>query len=391
MPNPKTSTVKKKKTAVGKPAWKISPLPGETPTQYINSVAISADASLSVAGTFYHDYGIHVPAPATFFPAGVFAYNKHGVLQWKDQFSATEGVYWVACSRDAAWVAGGGLISHGVGFIRTYDGASGNIGLDYRPVARTNMVALDTTGNYLVAGAEALYLFKRTGNNWGPVPQKLAVAHGDVVIAVSISGDGKWIVAGTLKGVVMLVQNTAGVLGVPVTWQLPANGTVHWISLAEGGSCFAVAGSSASVYFFTIPGFMATKMPAWIKTLTGCRSCRSVAVSDDGSLVSAVANMGNAGKVFLLSNRGSTGRQKWAQRLLHNPNSTSIDAMGKYVTVADGYPDGSPGTFYLFGATGNKLMNYTTGDMSWPLQIAAGATAIAGGSDDSNVYYFKVP
>jgi hypothetical protein len=42
--------------------------------------------------------------------------------------------------------------------------------------------------------------------------------------------------------------------------------------------------------------------------------------------ISAVANKGKAGKLFLFD---STGILKWSQLTLHNPNSTSLDATGK--------------------------------------------------------------
>ena len=69
--------------------------------------------------------------------------------------------------------------------------------------------------------------------------------------------------------------------------------------------------------------------------------------------------------------------------------ATVLDAKGKYVTVADGYPDGTPGDFYLFdGATGNQLWQYTTKNMNWPMFISSDGTGIVAGSDLGSVYYF---
>jgi hypothetical protein len=61
----------------------------------------------------------------------------------------------------------------------------------------------------------------------------------------------------------------------------------------------------------------------------------------------------------------------------------------KFVTAADGYPDATPGTFYLFdGMSGNQLWKLSTSNMNWPMQIAANGQGIVGGSDNSYVYYF---
>ena len=78
------------------------------------------------------------------------------------------------------------------------------------------------------------------------------------------------------------------------------------------------------------------------------------------------------------------------QLVFHNPNSTSMDAAGTLITVADGHPVGTPGTFYLFdAATGAKLMEFPTNDdMNWPMVLSADGTSAVGGSDNSNVYYF---
>jgi hypothetical protein len=113
-----------------------------------------------------------------------------------------------------------------------------------------------------------------------------------------------------------------------------------------------------------------------------------VAISGDGKTVSAVGNNGSAGKVFLFSNQGSAATLLWSKITAHNPNSTSLDGAGKLVAVADGYPDGKPGTFYLYDQTGTLQWSYKTSNMSWPIQISRSAAGIAAGSDDAYVYYF---
>jgi WD40 repeat protein len=380
----------KSKSSTGSmnPSWKKSPI--STPQEYINSVAISQDGSTVVAGTFYFPYGAgakHSNADATQLTVGTFAWNAKGTSLWQDKFQATEGVYWVALSRDGKWAAAAGLTAPGQGFVYIYNVASGARVSSYNTKVRVNMVAFSSDGSYLVAGADETYLFSRSGAAWG-APKILPSATGDSVVAVAMSMDGQWIVAGTFLGSVVLVKNTAGAFGAPVSWQL--KGTIHWVAMSADGSTFTAAASGSSVYCFKTTTFGSTKQPAWSSPLTGCKSCRAVAVCDDGSVVSAAGNVGTTGKVFLFANQGTSGKQLWAQATKRNPNSTSLDTAGKYVTVADGYPDQTPGDFYLFDAGGNAMGSLTTNNMSWPMQISADGTAIAAGSDNSYVYYFGV-
>ena len=370
-----------------KPRWKKSPISKE----YVNSVAISADAGTVVAGTYFFPYGggaKHNPADAKLITVGTFAWNAKGKALWHDKFSATEGVYWVALSRDATWAASGGRIAPAQGFVYVYDVATGARVFAYNTSVRVNMVALCGDASYLVAGADATYLFSRSGATWSG-PQTLPCAPGDSVVAVAISNDGQWIVAGTFKGLVMLVRNTSGVFGAPVSWQL-SSGSIHWVAISADGSTFAIAGSDSNVHCFDTATFPATKAPAWSSPLTGCKGCRSVAVCDDGSLVSVVGNAVTGGKLFLFANQGASGKLSWTRSTTRSPNSTSMDASGKYVSAADGYPDGSQGDFYLFAADGTLVGSFKTGNMSWPMQIAANATAVAAGSDDAYIYYFPV-
>jgi WD40 repeat protein len=377
------------KVPLMKPSWKVSPI--STPQEYVNSVAISADGSIVVAGTFYFPYAAgakHSPADVAQITVGTFAWNAQGKLLWQDKFLATEGVYWVALSRDATWAASAGRTSPAQGFVYIYNAATGTRSLVYNPVVRVNMVAFSSNASYLVAGADGSYLFARNGTTWSQ-PQKLPCASGDSVVAIDISADGQWIVIGTFLGSVILVQNNSGVFGAPVSWGL-SGGSIHWVAISADGSAFAAAGSKAQVLYFKTASFPGTKQPAWTSPLTGCAGCRSVALSDNGSLVSAVGNAGVAGKLFLVADQGASGKQLWVQPTTRNPNSTSMDSAGKYVTAADGYPDKTPCDYYLFDGNGNALGTFQTGNMSWPMQISANATAIAAGSDDSNVYYFPV-
>lgn len=372
------------------PVWKQNPIPAGK-NLYVNSVGISGDGQLVIAGNYFHDYSPtanHTPTADPTFTVGVFLWNAKGALQWQDIFESTEGVYWTVLSRDGSCAASGGLLSPGKGFIYAYDAATGKKTLEYTTGARVNRVALSNDGSYLVAGDHSIYLFKRNGANWS-APQTIPCATGDTVVSVDISGDGQWIVAGTYNGNVMLIRNNNGVPGTPVTWQQPG-GSIYWVAMAFGGSAFVVGARNASAFGFSTASSTGKLAPAWNVSPAGCTRCGCVAISDDGSLVSAVGNVGKTGKVFLYSIQGNTAKQLWTNTTQHNPNSTSLDSTGKFVTVADGQPDGTPGAFYLYDASAGGSLKWSCGtsNMSWPMEISANATAIAAGSDDSCVYYF---
>ncbi len=158
--------------------------------------------------------------------------------------------------------------------------------------------------------------------------------------------------------------------------------------MAADGSAFVVGAKGAKVFYFDTATFGATTQPAWNVTLTGCGRCGSVAISGDGKTVSAVGNKGTGGKVFLYGSQGTSANLLWSQATKHNPNSTSLDGAGTLVTVADGYPDGKPGSFYLYDQAGNLQFSYKTSNMSWPAEISKNGNAFAAGSDDAYVYYF---
>jgi WD40 repeat protein len=371
-------------TIKGKPAWEKKPIS----KLYINSVGVSNDGRSVIAGAYYYAYNLaanHTTSAAS-FNVGVFLWNSKGKLTWQDEFSATEGVYWVSVSGDGTRAAAGGLLSHSDGFVYAYDAATGTKELNYTASSRVNMVVLSGDGGALVAGATNLHFFTRTGSTWSAV-QTINSASGDHVVAVGISDDGKWICTGTYQGHVTLYRNNNGALSSTATWQQPG-GEIYWISMAGDGSGFVVGAKGAKVFYFDSGSFGGNKQPAWSVRLTGCTRCGSVAISTDGKTVSAVGNAGTAGKVFLYANQGTGASLLWSKATGHNPNSTSLDASGDLVTVADGYPDGKPGTFYLFDRVGNLTWKYKTTNMSWPAQISRSGNAVAAGSDDAYVYYF---
>ena len=135
--------------------------------------------------------------------------------------------------------------------------------------------------------------------------------------------------------------------------------------------------------------------------MPNCANCRAIAIRDDGAFLSAVGTLTNptaqsSGGVSVFKNVGGTGAVMWSALTNRDPNSTSMDALGDYVTVADGYPDAtpsqpSPGYFYLYGAyDGAPVWSYQTDNMCWPCVISAKGNALVGGSDNGYVYSFSV-
>jgi hypothetical protein len=281
-------------------------------------------------------------------------------------------------------------------------------------VGGVNMVALSGDGSYLVAGADAAYVFERQGTAFGvPVTLKNQIAATDSVVAVAISDDGKWVIYGTSAGKVVLYANktVAPPLAGPVSWTAPVNHYIKSLAMAADGSGFAVVTTNranvtgtvqCNAYFFTLdnskPGYFPTSQaPVSTWPLTGCNGTLSVAVNGNGSRVAAVGNVGHSnrtvsGSVFFFD--AVSNAQLWTKPTLHGPNSVSMDAAGQRVGVADGFL--SPGSFYLFDALGNSvpinglLPNQPGAAVSWSIQISADGTAIAAGSDDSKVYYFAM-
>src|SRR5215471_7596100 len=140
------------------------------PDDMVNSVAISDNAGLVAAGTWYHNYS-RSPGPNPIGTYQVVLVDSKNKLQWSQQFkNCYQGVYTVAISGDGGVVAVGGWLNDvagpgGIGLLRAYD----TIGHDLfsqspRIGDRVNSVALSRDGRTLVVGADQLYVFMR-GND----------------------------------------------------------------------------------------------------------------------------------------------------------------------------------------------------------------------------------
>jgi WD40 repeat protein len=419
-----TATVKAEK-------WKRNPIPNAD----YNSVAISGDGSKVVAGTFFFNDGSTLPTQTV----GMFGWDSTGADLWPatlpggDTFLVTAlpgkraGVESVSISKDGAYAACCGLISAGQGFIYVYDAAGNKTSL-FTPLSVVTSVALSSDGTYLVAGADVLYVFKRTGSTWS-APQTTSDPSG-MVRRVAISDDGQWIAAAIDGGWASLVRNQMGSGGAVTAagkWKIPKDPTkpqkfVQEVAVSADGSSFSAAGADGKTYYFDIAAFQSgggPLAPRWAFNPPGESACRWVAMADDGQLVSAVFSFGGGpgistkGKVYLLNNVKNPGpgnplfTRLWTgdKHTTHGPNCVSMatDSTSQlYITVADGIPKKptkpAEGGFYLLdGSTGNALWgtapdyNYPTLDMNYAVAISADGSAVAGASNDGYVYYFVVP
>ena len=362
---------------------------------FINSAAISGDGSRVVAGTFFHSYGDDARMVGSLANSGTFGtycFDRTGNQLWADTFDGFEGVYWTAISADGSIAASGGWFSQQPtyqGFVRAYSAADGAMLLNYNPPDRVNTVVLSADGQTLVAAADNVYLFQQQNGAFSATPAIYQLGANNTAQSVSVSADGQWIVAADYNGKVYLIENNNGQIGSVYTWSSPVAKTLHSVAMAAGGEWFTVGGNDSHVYLFSVAAMIANQQPTGNYQLNTGGSIYGVAISADGTYLSALGNSGETGVVYALQNNGGVPAQLWRQTTLRNPNLTSLDAAGKYVSVADGHPDGTPGNFYLFDRlSGNQLWVYNTDNMSWAMQISADASGIIAGSDTGSVYYF---
>ena len=387
------------------PRWKISPALG---LYYINSVAVSADGGRVIGGTFYHQYGADEarrgpaasPGKAT-SPEngrfGVYAYDAAGAPLWQDEFAGWQGVYWVGISADGSRAAAGGFMSATApqGFLRAYDAATGRLMLEEATAQRVNQVALSSDGTWLVSCAETLRLYRQNGTGAAAryvLADQFMPNHTMGIVSVGISNDGSTVVAADFAGQVRVFGNNGGALVVHATWKVPGGAPsdfCHMVDLTADGKTFAAGGASGHFYCFDVERFIATGQPT-ASFATGVKGAvYGVAMEGNGSRFAGVVNDGAAGTAYIVSLVNGPPRPAQRFALAHNPNSIVLNAAAGLAAVADGHPDGTPGSFTLFDlAARAPRWTCVTGNMSWPIAIAANGSAVVGGSDDSHIYYF---
>lgn len=387
----------KTKTPTKKPNW-TNVLRKNT---YVNSVAISDDGGTVIAGNFLHEYSKQSNKKSdsgALQNFGTYCFDSSGNQLWKDVFKAWEGIYWVAISGNAAFAASGGWYTYTPenGFIKAYNVKTKDEVFFQLTDGRVNKIDLSCDGNYLLAASDSLYFTTLSSKGKFDKPQIIkAPGSYNRFVTSSLSSDGQYAVACDNNGIVYLFEKSKNKLVKKVTWQIPDAKYSNCVEMSRSGSHFVVGGHSGTVYYFDVKKLLKQKKPnyLWSYEIKNSGTVYGCFVSEDGKYVSAIGNgiaaERTSGQVALIENNSGKPVEKWSKPTLRNPNSTTMDAASKYVTVADGHPDGYPGNFYLFDRVSGKcLWICPTSNMSWPMVIAANGKGIAAGSDDSSVYYF---
>jgi WD40 repeat protein len=400
------------------PAWTAS----VEPDNWVNWVSTSEKGDAILTGSFkFKKTG----------EFGVYCYDRDGKLKWKDPLTNVyDGVFWTSLSRDGQYGAAGGWFSGSPsyqGFVRAYEVSTGKMLLDERTDGRVNSVAMSADGAWLAScsgSAMSQHSELRLYRKWrlpifvpGLTPPvitswKTWYGKSDAFDAgaqaqgtLAMSRNGQWIVVGGGQGVVRLFENQSGKLVKSAEWTVPASENpfpdkmaVQFLDMSADGTWFAAALNNSRLYMFRRQTMVATGKPEWTYVVNhyGGHNVYGVRVSTDGSKVFACSNSSNTnygGYVDMFENvADSTGtygpKQLWSFKTLRSPNpGLSMDEEGKYITVADGYPLGTPGHFYLLNAkTGQQIWSYQTGDMNWPITISPNGSTIVAGSDDGKIY-----
>ncbi|MFT3783940.1 MAG: hypothetical protein QM790_18165 [Nibricoccus sp.] len=383
------------------PKWIAAPT---TSHYFINSVAISANGSRVIGGTFYHKYSSTSSSREEDNPTntasddvqtgtfGTYCYSQEGQLLWKDEFTGWQGTYWVDISRDGAYAASGGWYSNSpyAGFVRAYDAASGKRLLDFRTGGRVNQVALSADGTWLVSASDTFVLFKRGSDNaYAKTFVFTPTGTQNPAETAAISADGKRVICGDYNGNIFIFDNDNGTLALLTEWKQVSYS--HCVRITPDGSAFVAGAPSGYVNFFDIAELVKTGKPTASYQCMSKSPVYGVAVADDGSAFVGVSNYNkDNGLVCFLKRNGSQATLAWQYKLERNPNCASLNLAQNLLAVADGHPNDTPGHFSLFDTrNGNLLWQYTTAtDMSWPIMISQNGSAIVGGSDDSHLYYF---
>ena len=390
---------------------------------WVNSVAISNDGKRLVAGTYIHDYDQKIDKgfPNVQSRFGVYFYDDVPKVQtdrvdpkWSDEFKAWDGVFGVAISGDGKIVAGSGWFDRNgdtkLGLLRAYDAESSSAGalkvlLDFKDITqRVSWVSLSNDGRVLAAVADDVYVFVREGDAFKPEPVALGVSEvaKQYMTNVAVHPTGAWLAACDHSGHVYAARLNNGVIENLVTWPALKEYPFLSVAIASDAGKFVVGGGNL-VFVFDFNEFMAqgaSYQPKEFDTAPEGESgvpedqpgklaenVRWVATSADGTLITVVANRSNLdGKLFA---RNGDLTPRWHVAIDNSPNSTSIDAAGLFVAMADGWPTSTPAKFHLFNASdGKKRWESGTLSMNWPIVINTNGDAVVAGSDDGTVYYF---
>lgn len=399
--------------------WSTQPHAG----YYINSVAVSLAGDVIAAGTFFHDYGggsqsagldaVPVEQRKIFervAPAatrsdvrdnqggrfGTYVWDRAGTPLLTKEFDGWQGVYWVDVAANGSAVASCGWKSQQpyAGFIGAWSVPGGEELLAYPLTCRGNMVSLDGRGQTLLAGADQGYLFCRAGAAAFAAPVCIALSgKGDTVVATGLAVDGSVGLVASYHGEIILFSIASGQPAALARWQLPNGAYTHAAALSGDGRRAYAGASDGTLYAFDVAAFQGTPASAWSEGVPGgAKTIYGLACDGAGDKVAIAGNLAQGGIVAVFADTGSAAQLQWQAPSQHSPNCLAFDPAGRWLALADGHPDGTPGGFTLWDARDGTLQwNFAAGDMSWPIRLCADASVVVGGSDDSTVRAFAGP
>jgi len=398
----------------GQPSWQQTPQAG----LQVNSVAVSPDGQLTVAGT------------SSEFGSGQFSfygYDSSGSLRWSVPVTAdnaTQGIFWVAVSDDKRFAACGGETSKTCGFLVIVDGSSGNILFtDNNLPSRVNQLTFSADGNWLLAGFQhevRLYQASTTGVAQ-PVfglADTLALPAGFSSYSAVLAANGSRVWVGAIdynvkpvySGLVQQIALDNGKFGA-VTSYSQAQGVMRVVTTADGAYAAAALHDGSCAFFQAV---QASTAFVYKPDLSGLNIAYAIAITETPAkqLVIVVgANQGEAGVLYRLDAVQTQAEianypvwgplLRWSKPVQYavNPGVT-LDAAATLVSATDGKPDESsggsdqkesPGNFYLFDAcSGQQLWQYGTKLMNWPMALTPDGKTAVGGSDDGSICYWNL-
>jgi WD40 repeat protein len=380
------------------PKWTAVPTAG----LQINSVAISPDGALSLCGTS-NEFSTG--------QFGMYCYYSDGTLAWQRAVTgtdATQGVFWVALSRDKRFAAAGGETAKDIGFLTICDAANGNVLLNVQNglPGRVNQVSFSNDGTLLLAAfSNALQLYKLQPAGTFALHSTATIATALDCISAVIAGDGSRVWAAAINygttpysGQVECLEIRGGLFSIVNTYPLAA-GAMRIATTSDGLHAAAALHTGGCALFKASQ----TGTPAWTYTPTEPTLSLAYAIdvtqTDAGDIVVACGTntTGDGGFLYVVD-ADPLPQLRWISSLQYSANpGVCLDRNADLVTATDGKPKGSgvaatpesPGNFYLFdGQSGAQLWQYPTALMNWPMVITPDGTAALGGSDDGTLCYW---
>lgn len=397
----------------GQPTWQVTPQSG----LQINSVAVSLDGQLTVGGT------------SSEFGTGQFnfyGYDATGTNVWSVPVTAenaTQGIFWVAVSADKRFAACGGEMSETAGFLCIVDASHGDILFrDHQLPARVNQLTFSLDGTLLLADFEhELRLYQCAigiSGSGAPVWSEsdsiaLPTDFSSYSAVLAATGDRVWVgginynAQPCYTGLVQQIVVKNGKFGA-VTHYDQAQGVMRVVTTEDGAYAAAALHDGSCAFFQAI---QPTTAFVYKPELASLDTAYAIAITETPAkqrVIVVGANQGDAGVLYRVDALRTmpqianypiwTAQSGWIQPVQYGVNpGVTLDRDATLVSATDGKPDGghnqkeSPGNFYLLDAcSGQRLWQYGTRLMNWPMALTPDGKTVVGGSDDGSMYYWKL-